>query len=96
MYNLNLNFIPKNFNGKNVGEETIARILANAMAFSKSQDPLKIFNIATELYKNGEINIDSSDLNLIKSFVESNQDFLNILKAQILAALNKVQLENKN
>ena len=87
---LNLNFVPKNLDNSDIGTESVAKILANALAFSKSDSPLKMLIIAQELYLNGVVDISLEDLNKIKDFVEKDVNFLNILKGAILSEIDKI------
>lgn len=89
---LNLNFQLKDLTGKPIESEPIAKIFANALAASQSNDPLKIMHIAQTLYNKGEIDLDISDLEMLINEVKSSKAFTNILQAQILEAIDNAKM----
>lgn len=65
--------------------------LANNLAIDLSEDPIKMLDIAKELYK-GSVELDESDMNKLEAFIKKCK-FTNIVKAQLLKEINKVKLK---
>ena len=64
------------------GEETKASmLLANQLANSNTPDfsPVKAFDWATKLFKEGVIEVDEADRIKLEKFVENNQTLTNLL-----------------
>jgi len=89
---LDLNFKLKDLTGQEISQETAAIILANALAVGQSTNPVKLIDIALKLHQNGSIEIDKSDLDLLGKEVENNKGFANLVKAQLLDAIDKTKL----
>jgi len=89
---LNLNFKIKDFNNQEiVNSQPISKTVANALAMNRSKDPMKIMHIATKLYNEGEIELDSSDLDFFAEEIKKIEGFTNILSAHILEAIDKAK-----
>lgn len=72
--------------GKAIPDSDIGKIVANELAASKTGDALKFWDWAQKLYAGKKLDLDPSDLALLKNFVNS-VDLPVITKAQILAIL---------
>jgi len=70
--------------GSNAGKN-----IANALASSPKGDSLKLWNWATKLYDGVSLDLDPSDLQTLKSFIENEETFTALLKAQCLEIFNK-------
>jgi len=75
------------------GEKVLmSEVLSNSLAVAKAvEDPLKMYEFAKGLYKDGFIEIDKSDLQKIKNFIEKEQ-FSIMLKAQLLEEINNTEI----
>ncbi|URM37130.1 hypothetical protein [Flavobacterium anhuiense] len=87
MAKLNLNAPVLDLDGKEIENTNIGKTLASALAGSSSGDPLKYMHWATKLHKGEPLELDPSDLSLLKDFVTANQGFTNLLKARILESI---------
>lgn len=62
-------------------------VIANALIQAeKSQDPMKNWSLAQKFYKEDKVELDSSDVELIKTIIKAST-FSNIIKAQVLENL---------
>ena len=77
-----------------IGGDNIAKFLAVKICESTELEPEKFSEISKNLYKNDEVEIDSTDLSKIQKFVESNKSMILLLKSQILNSLEECRLRN--
>ena len=85
---LNLNFNLKSIDGKEINDSHAGKLLGNILVSSIKGDALKYYDWGRKLYNGEDIEIDRSDLNNIKSFVESHEQITILAKAQILEVIN--------
>ncbi len=95
---IDLSFLLTGLDGKSLksdeGEEVKAsRLLAHHLANSNAQDfsPIKAYDWATKLYKEGIIEVDEADRSKLEKFVENNQTLTNLSKAQIIKAIQEAK-----
>jgi hypothetical protein len=99
MHLLDLDFDILNIDGKPIKEKEgssphAGRLLAAIIASSQLGDPIKFFDIAQALHKTGKVELDKSDLNKVKEFVQSDKSGLTVLaKAQILSRVLEAERE---
>ena len=67
---------------------TIGKQIASALVGSNKGEALKFYDWAVKLYKGEALEVDKSDLKKITEFVETNEQFTNLLKAQALELLD--------
>lgn len=60
------------------------KILSNLLVLAKTGDSLKLYDIATKLHTIGEIELDTTDTALLKTFIEGLPDLPVLTKAQLL------------
>ena len=85
---INLNQSLVDMEGTPIPDAEMNKILANALQNSRTGDALKLWNWAVKLYNNEELDLDPSDFSTIRAFVEAEQTFPVLTKAQILTALD--------
>lgn len=88
---LNLNFNFKDLDGKDLPiDKNVAKTLADMLCGQTSGlGAVKSYDWAIELHKNGQIDIDRTDLKLLEDFVEKSQ-ISNLGKAQLLTSIKSV------
>lgn len=86
-FNLNINL--KGLDGQEINDANIGKIVANALASGSTPNALKMMGWATKLYNGEALDLDQSDLITFKEFINSNQSFTDLLKAQVLETLIK-------
>jgi len=82
--NLNKNFT--DLDGKELNEN-MGKILAQELSQSNSTQALKFWHWALKLNAGEKLDLDPSDLDILKSFVENHQTLVVFAKAQILGCL---------
>jgi hypothetical protein len=72
---------------------TFGHLLAQSLITSngKPGDPIKFFDWALTLYKEGKILVDDSDLNILKDFVDKNETLTCLVKGPILKEISKAK-----
>lgn len=88
---LDLNVPIKNLDGENIADITIGKQIANALVSVSKGDALKYYDWAVKLNKGEAIEVDRTDLNKIKEFVENSEVFTILLKAQALEVISTVK-----
>ncbi len=68
----------------------INKLLGNMIvtSFEKVSDPIKFFQWGKQIYSKGKIQLDSSSVNELKTFVTNNQNYNLLVKNAILECLS--------
>lgn len=69
--------------------EQLASLLAQDRA---TKDAIKTYTLASNMYQKGEIDIDTSDFNYIRSFIDRSENIPALLKGQVLEAIDAQKL----
>jgi len=91
---LNLNFILKTRDGKEISDKPASQILANNMDTYRSKNPRKAKFIADKLAETGEVDLDSSDMKFLEEVIEGIQ-FVDAVAAPILNAIDEARIVAK-
>jgi len=87
----------KNLKGEDIKDGdvdfTIGKALSNILLESKTGGKMKMFNMATKCYNGEVLELDDSDLALVKTSVEATALYNNLANGQILIALEAVKPE---
>ena len=78
----------KEADGSNV---ILGKTIANALAMQSKGDILKFFGWAQKMYKGEAVEMDKSDLNILKGFIEEIQTLPIITKGQALEAIAEAE-----
>lgn len=94
---LNLKLTVKDIQGNEIEENGKKVILSEVIAarmFERSEnlEPLKAYHWALKLYSEGELEVDQSDLNKLKDFIDKSPTFV-LVKGLALDIINKFELE---
>lgn len=85
-YNLNVQM--KNLKGEEVGGATLGEVLADLLAQkSEGISPSKAISMAVKLADGKPLELDQSDLDALRRFVEAHEGLYNIAKVRILELL---------
>lgn len=78
--------------GKEGEEETChaGKLLANYMSQQNTESPLKFWDWAMSFYKKEPVEVDKSDLKLIRKFVEGLNAWT-LFKAQVLSSIDEAE-----
>ncbi len=71
--------------------DKLSDVLANMLATATVGKPAKMMTWAVNLTNDGEIEVDKTDLKFIVEFIEHNQSFTNLAKAQLLDEIEKLK-----
>lgn len=90
MIEISLNALLKEVDGKEVPNTTLAKVLSKRLAYaSDSGNPVKMYDWATQLWSKGVINVDRTDYDFIKDFVEKDKELLVFAKAQVMLSMKE-------
>ncbi len=79
---LNKNLV--DLEGKEIPNANAGKLVANLLAQDNKGDALKKFGIAQKLYNGDKLDLDASDTQMLKTFVEASEQMTVLAKAQIL------------
>jgi valyl-tRNA synthetase len=77
----------KGIDGLDLEGAEMHKSLGNALAAATKGDAVKMWSLATRIYAGEDVDLDPSDLEMIKEFVKNNEGFTNLAKAQIIEIL---------
>ena len=83
--NLNANFV--GLDGKQMENNNMGQLVAQLLSQSTTGDSLKFWDWAVKLNAGKKLDLDPSDLQTLKSFIESCSTIIVLAKAQILAKI---------
>jgi len=86
---LDLNFNFKTLDGSEMENDAAhaGKALASALSQSNKGNSIKLFDWAITLWNKKPIELDDVDKEVLKAFIESNETFTNLGKAQLLKCL---------
>jgi cytochrome c-type biogenesis protein CcmH/NrfG len=91
--NLEGTAIPETQDGKTLTNQ--GKSLAQYMAQTNKGNAIKLLALAIDLHKTGEIEVDEADFKTIRDMVESNEQYSNLVKAQIMKELDEAKETSK-
>lgn len=84
---LNLNELLKDLDGKEIAGENLGKMLAKVLASSSEGDPIKFMSWALSLHKGEPIELDLSDAELLRNFIQANRLITNLAKNEMLVQI---------
>ena len=93
---INLKQPMKLFNGEVIkssdnAELTLGEVLSNIMVADESAGKMKAYVLAEKMYKDKDIDVDASDMGLIKKAVEGTKVYSNLIAGQALKILDGIK-----
>jgi hypothetical protein len=82
---LDFNFLLEDLNGNKIDNANAGKLMAGALAGSSKGNSLKFWSWAQKLHKGEVLELDPSDEAMLKEFINENEGFTVLAKAQILA-----------
>jgi len=75
------------------GEEkmTVGSAVANILMAATEGGKMKLYTLAQKAYSDKSLDVDESDLSLIKKAVETNTSYTNLVTGQLLIILENVK-----
>jgi hypothetical protein len=86
---LDFNFSLVDLDGKELRDANAGKVLANALIQQTKGDSVKIWELALALNKGEIVDLDSSDQELVKTFIRDTETLNVIAKGQLLPLFNK-------
>ena len=74
---------------------SLAKIIANLLAFATNGNPTKMMDWARELYGKGTITTDRTDAEFLEAFIKESPTLPNLTKEQALELIKSARSENK-
>ncbi len=94
---INLNFNLTNLEGKEIeGDNNAGKLLANLLAGSSDGKSIKLWEWALKLYKGEELDLDTTDKDVIYAFIETSKQMSNLAKAQMMLAIKDAENKEEN
>lgn len=89
------NTVLKELNGKEIksldGDFTLGEALSNILVSSKTGGKMKLYVLATKLYKSKEVEVDESDISLIKEMIKASEIYSALILGQCELLLENIK-----
>jgi hypothetical protein len=86
---INLNKSIVDLSGKELEGSNLGQLVSQLLASSSSKEnTIKMYYWAQKFYAGEELDLDPTDLSILKSFIEGNEQLTVLAKAQILEAIS--------
>lgn len=95
MLTINLNSPVKNLDEKEIENSQMSKIVANILISGSKGPFLKLFELANSLWKNGVMQVDQTDFEMVKNEVMNHETTSTLAKAQILLAMDEQKALHK-
>ena len=82
---MNVNLV--GLDGVEIPNSNAGKLVANLLAQDSKGDAIKKFSIAQRLYAGEDVELDASDLMMLKTFIETSEQMTVLAKSQILQLL---------
>lgn len=88
---INLAFNFTNLLGKEISGESAGKILAAYLSTTNKGNSIKLWDWALKLYNDKDLEIDSTDADVLIGLIENAENLTVLAKAQILNYINSVK-----
>jgi len=88
---LNFNKSLQNLDGSEVEQSNMGKLLANVLSQANTGEPVKCWEMSLKLFKGEELDIDTTDKEMLEGVIKASQNLSNAGKAQLL-----LQFKNAN
>ena len=86
---INLNKSIVDLSGKEIEGSNLGQLVSQLLASSSSKEnTIKMYYWAQKFYAGEELDLDPTDLSILKSFIEGNEQLTVLAKAQILEVIS--------
>lgn len=86
---LDFNFNLTDLEGQEIENANAGKLLAGALVQQSKGDAIKFWELALKLNKGEIVDLDSSDQQLLKSFIKDNESLTVLAKGQMLQVFQK-------
>jgi len=87
MKKVNFDFRLKDLAGNDIESFNIKEQVANIIAGTSSRSPIRSMEIARKIFNDGEIELPSEDIEIIRNAILINDQITDLVKSQILEKL---------
>lgn len=84
---LNFNKALQDLDGSEVKNSNMGKVLANVLSQSSTGEPVKCWEMALKLFRGEEIEVDTTDKELLENMISSSKTLTNMGKAQLLLVI---------
>ena len=88
---LNFNKSLQNLDGSEVEQSNMGKLLANVLSQSNTGEPVKCWEMSLKLFKGEELEVDTTDREMLEGVIKSSQNLSNAGKAQLLLVFKNAQ-----
>ena len=88
---LNFNKSLQNLDGSEIEQSNMGKYLANVLANANTGEPVKCWEMALKLYDGQELEVDTTDKEMLETTIKSSQALNNAGKAQLLLVIKNAQ-----
>lgn len=76
-------------------DSNMGKSVGNYLAQTNKGNAIKLFALAIDFHKTGEVEVDEADFKTIRDMVETNDGFANLAKAQVLKEMDDAKDASK-
>lgn len=88
---LNFNKSLQNLDGSEIEQSNMGKYLANVLAQANTGEPVKCWEMALKLFTGQELEVDTTDKEMLESTIKASQGLTNAGKAQLLLVIKNAQ-----
>lgn len=97
---INTKIVLKDLSGKEIQDEkkegfTLGQALANIVVSAETGGKMKLFVLGTKLFQNSKVEVDESDLQLLKEAVKSTKTYGALIAGQCELLLEEIKGNDK-
>jgi len=81
---LNFNKSLQNLDGSEVENSNMGKLLANVLSQANTGEPVKCWEMSLKLFKGDELEVDTTDKEMLEGVIKASQNLSNAGKAQLL------------
>lgn len=81
---LNFNKSLQNLDGSEVEQSNMGKLLANVLSQANTGEPVKCWEMSLKLFKGDELEVDTTDKEMLEGVIKASQNLSNAGKAQLL------------
>lgn len=89
MKKLNFNFKFTDLEGKELDAISVKENMANILWLGNTANPVKFIEIARKIYTDGEIELSSEDIELVRKAIVSSNTVYDWVKEQLIKSIDK-------
>jgi hypothetical protein len=88
---LNFNKSLQNLDNSEIENSNMGKLLANVLSQANTGEPVKCWEMALKLFDGQELEVDTTDREMLESTIKGSQGLTNAGKAQLLLVIKNAQ-----